>query len=405
MQHIRRFASFLAIFLAFTFADLGIGSPTAFGGNEVPVVAALCNALEAQLGVRPVYRRVKKAKDGTITIRGLTTEVKEADAAKRRIKGTLSIEHVSLAGINKDAEGLFTVAEAKLVNLIFITDEDGEFSSALRLPEVTITQLILRPDPAQLVGGAAILPFGLKAQSLVAANGVLSSGGISLEIGSLQATWQGDPDTGVGRTDLKIEDIHYPVSLISRSDPSGVVLSLIGGGDLILDLWGTANATVAGGSFEAAISARSLGRLKLTGNFAGPSLGALASAPSTSQSDVTVAAPPVSGFMLSQLSLRYEDQSLTGKLLAMLAKERGIERDKLISDATAAVEATLIGINNQTFIDQLKTAVQFYLSEPRSFTLTLQEPQPMPAGAFVESIAAGPSGFFSQFPASVTVND
>jgi hypothetical protein len=405
MHHLRRFASFLVIFFAFTFADLSIGNPTALGGNEVPVVAALCDALEAQLGVRPVYRRVKKAKDGTITIRGLTTEVKEAAAAKRRIKGTLSIERVSLAGINKDADGLLDVAEAKLVNLIFITDEEGEASSALRLPEVTITHLVLKPAPGQLVGGAAILPFGLKAQSFIAANGVLSSGGISLEIGSLQASWQGDPETGVGRTDLRIEDVHYPVTLISRSDPSGVVLSLIGGGDLIFDLWGTANATNAGGSFEAAISARSLGRLKLAGSFAGPSLGALASAPSASQSDATIAAPTASGFMLSRLSLRYEDQSLTGKLLAMLAKERGVERDKLISDAATAVEAALTGIDNQTFIDQLKTAIQFYLSEPRSFTLTSQEPQPVPAGAFVESIAEGPSGFFSQFPASVTVND
>src|SRR5262245_50577662 len=109
-------------------------APAAAAGKEVPVVAALCDALEAQLGVRPIYRRVKKAKDGTITIRGLTTEVQQSQKVEKKIKGTLSIEGVTLTGISEDASGQFDVAEVMLSNLIFISDEDAEFSSALRLP-------------------------------------------------------------------------------------------------------------------------------------------------------------------------------------------------------------------------------------------------------------------------------
>jgi hypothetical protein len=404
MHQPRRFTSFLVIFIAFYFASLGGGPPEARAGKEVPVVAALCDALEAQLGVRPAYRRVKKAKDGTITIRGLTTEVKPPQAAERKIKATLSVENVALSGISQTPDGLFDVTEVKLTNLIFISDDDAEASSALRLPEMVITHLYLKPSSGQ-PAAATILPLGAQAQNMVAKNGVFSSGGTSLEVGSIQASWQGDADTGVGRTDFRIDDIHYPASAIRRSDPTGVVLALIGGGDLVFDLWGSAAKTAEGGMFDAALSARSLGKFKFAGHFAGRPLGVLASAPSTSQSDAAMPSPPLSPMMISRFSIRFEDQSLTGKLLTLLATEQAVSMEKLIAEATAAVELAFADLHNQTFVEQLKIAIQSYLTAPKSFTVTSGLAQPTPIGRLVEGIAAGPAGFLSQFPVSVTAND
>src|SRR5688572_15169766 len=128
MHQPRRFTGLLVILIAFYFASLGGGPPEARAGKEVPVVAALCDTLAAQLGVRPAYRRVKKAKDGTITIRGLTTEVKAAQAGERKIKATLSVENVTLSGISQKPDGLFDVTEVKLTNLIFISDDDAQAS-------------------------------------------------------------------------------------------------------------------------------------------------------------------------------------------------------------------------------------------------------------------------------------
>jgi hypothetical protein len=403
-QHPRS-TSFLVILIAFVCATLTGDPPDARAGKEVPVVAALCDALEAQLGVRPVYRKVKKAKDGTITIRGLTTEVKKDKATDRKIKATLSVEHIILSGISKDSDGLFDVRNVKLTNLIFISDEDAEAGSALRLPEVSITHLYLKAANGEPSAGGTILPFGVQAQNMVAKNGVFSSGGTSLHVGSIQASWQGDANSGTGQTDLRINDIHYPVSAIRRSDPSGVVLALIGGGDLILDLWGSAVTGVDGGTFEAALSARALGKLKVAGSFAGPSLGVLASAPSASQSDAALPATAVGPIMISRFAIRFEDQSLTGKLVAMLAAEQGVGPEKLIAKAAAAVELGLEDVNNETFIAQLKNAVHSYLTKPKSFTVKSELAQPMPIGLFVESAAEDPSVFLSQVPVSVTAND
>jgi hypothetical protein len=408
MLRLPRFASLLVILAAFQFAGLEMSGPAAAAGKEVPVVAALCDALEAQLGVRPAYRRVKKAKDGTITILGLTTETKNSKELSARFDGTLSVERITLSGIAKEPEGLFDISEAKLANLIFMSSDEAEISSALRLPEVTITHLYLRPSDGRPDPVGTILPLGVKAQLMVARNGVLASGGISLEIGSIEASWQGDADTGAGRTDIKVEDIHYPKAAIRRSDPSGVVLSLIGGGDLIFDVKGAAAATAAGGTFETAVSARTLGTFKVAGDFAGRSLSVLASAPSVSQNDAAMpagAVGPTGPMMISRFAIRYEDQSLTGKLLSMLSSDAGMNREKLVAEAGAAAQLAVADIENQSFIEQLRVAVQTYLSEPESFTVTSQLTQPVSFGQLLEGAAGGPAEFFAQFPVTVTAND
>src|SRR5215211_7944875 len=126
------------------------------GGKEVPVVAALCDALGSQVGVRPAYRRVKKAKDGTVTILGLTTEGQETAEAPGL---TLSIERIALTGITVEPDGDFDVAEAKLTNVIVFTDEESDTPGALRLPEVTVSHLLLKPSSDAAPSPGAIIPL------------------------------------------------------------------------------------------------------------------------------------------------------------------------------------------------------------------------------------------------------
>lgn len=395
---IRFLAATLSLYIVLTVATPGVSA------KEVPVVAALCDAIEGQMGVRPAYRRVKKAKDGTITIRGLTTEVEESKAAGRKLEGTLTVEKITLSGISQNAGGLFEVTEATFSNVIFMADGEEETSSALRLPEVKLARLLLGPGSTPADTSAWILPVPVQAESFTTSKGMLSSGGVSLEIGSISASFTRDPESGVGRTDLRVEDMHYPASAIRRSDPTGVVLSLFGGGDLIFDLAGTAMLGPEGGVFETSLTVRSLGVLQMTGTLAGRSPSVLASAAAALQSDVDIPAPVTSPLMLSSISVRYEDLSLTGKLLALLAKDLGVSREALISNATAAVEASL-GTAQESLPAQITEAVAAYLADPKSFTISTQPEQPVPIKAFIDNAAAGPAALLSRYPASITVND
>ena len=403
MLHPRQIIVVTALFLA---PASFVGQPDAAvaGGKEVPVVAALCDALGSQIGVRPAYRRVKKAKDGTITILGLTTESQE-ETAESAAGITLSVERIALTGITVEPDGDFDVAEAKLTNVIVFTDEDSETPGAVRLPEVTVAHLLLKPSGSAAPSPGAIIPLAPLAGTISAENGVVSTAGLSLQVGSIHASWQGDPDTGLGRIDFRLEDIHYPASAIRRSDPSGVVLSLIGGGDLIFDLWGMGVMAAEGGTFDSALSARSLGKLRLSGRFAGRSTGLVASAPAYSQSDAMIPSPQLSPMTVSRLSLRFEDQSITGKILAMLAAERSVGTEVVIEEAAAAVEQALASVQNARLVEQIKTALKSYLADPKSFTLTAEPAPPAPVGSVIERIIADPASLLAEFPVSVSAND
>jgi hypothetical protein len=373
-------------------------------GKEVPVVAALCDALGSQVGVRPAYRRVKKAKDGTVTILGLTTEG-QGDKADITPGLTLSVERIALTGITVEADGDFDVAEAKLTNVIVITDEESETPGALRLPEVTVSHLLLKPSGDAAPPPGAIIPLAPFAGTITAENGVVSAGGFSLQVGSIHASWQGDPDTGLGRTDFRLENIRYPASAIRRSDPSGVVLALIGGGDLIFDLWGMGVMTAEGGTFDSALSARSLGKLRLSGRFAGRATGLVASAPTYSQNDAMVPSPKLSPMTVSRLSVRFEDQSITGKMLAMLAAERSVGTEVIIEEAVSAVQQALADVQNARLVEQIKAALKSYLAAPKSVTLTAEPAPPAPVNSVIERAIADPASLLGQYPVSVSAND
>jgi hypothetical protein len=400
MLHPRQIIIVAALLLA-PASIIGPFNEAMAGGKEVPVVAALCDALGSQVGVRPAYRRVKKAKDGTVTILGLTTEG-QGETADIAPGITLSVERIALTGITVEPDGDFDVAEAKLTNVIVFTDEESDTPGALRLPEVTVSHLLLKPSVDAAPSPAAIIPL---AGTITAENGVVSAGGLSLQVGSIHASWQGDPDTGLGRTDFRLEDIRYPASAIRRSDPSGVVLALIGGGDLVFDLWGMGVMTADGGTFDSALSARLLGKLRLSGRFAGRSTGLIASAPAYSQSDAMIPSPQLSAIAVSRLSVRFEDQSITGKILAMLAAERSVGAEVIIGEAVAAVQQALANVQNARLVEQIKTALRSYLAAPKSVTLTAEPAPPAPVDSVIQRAIAEPASLLDQFPISVSAND
>jgi hypothetical protein len=299
---------------------------------------------------------------------------------------------------------LFEVAEAIFSNVIFMSDGEEETISALRLPEVKIAGLLLGPGSTPAATSAWVLPVPVQAESFTTSRGVLSSGGVSLEIGSISASFTRDAESGIGRTDLQVKNVHYPASAIRRSDPTGVVLSLFGGSDLIFELAGTAMLGPEGGVFEMALSVHSLGVLQMTGTLAGRSPSVLASAAAASQSDADIPAPATSPLMLSSITVRYEDLSFTGKLLALLAKDLGVSREEVVRNAAAAVGASL-GTAEESVLAQVTDAVAAYLAEPRSFTIMAQPEQPVPIEAFIDNASAGPAALLSRYPASISVND
>lgn len=378
--------------------------PADAGKKEPSAVTALLDAVSEEFGVRPTYRRARTADDGTITIRSLTTEPKDADPNAPQAGTTISVESLSLSGIKVLPNGLLDIATVRATNLILLSSE-GETGSALRLPEATLTDVVLRPATP---GSPSATPDAVDRASVgsfLALGAVLSSGGTSLPIGEVRLLARSNPATGSSHYALSLNDIHYPASAIGRSDPSGAVLALLGG-DLVVDVALTGDTYAGGtdrqGAFNARLGIRSFGSFRLTGRYDAPHSDDVSTIGEGMR--LSALAPFMQPIVLTDLMLRFEDQSGTRRLLAMLASDQKIEPTTLIANATDALQIGLADVGDKSVIDHVIAAVRTFLTEPKSLTIRSSPGQPVPMQVLLGS-GSDPAQLVSKLPMSVTAND
>ena len=373
------------------------GPPPASAAKKEPaVVTALLDALGVQLGTRPSYRKYRTAEDGAITLRSLTTEPKDATSPPPGM--TVSVENLTISGIASPADGQFEIGEIVLSNLIVLSNPDGESGTAIRLPEARLTGVVLRAK-----GPDGIAP-SLLARRFTASGSVLSSGGVSLPIGEVRLTHEWDAAAGKFTYDFAIDDIHYPASAIGRSDPSGTVLSLLGG-DLVFDLGFKGDVVGRDGTFSAVLGIESFGTFRLNGSFDGSQASALGDFMEAPRSQLFALAPLLSPLMLTDLVLRFEDQSGTRRLLAMLASDQQIEPTSLVADATAALALVLSDMGNPDLIEPMVAAAKTFLTDPKSLTIRSAPGKPVPIKVLFGTATSNPAALVTELPVSVTAND
>ncbi|HKQ96068.1 MAG TPA: hypothetical protein VJS40_10710 [Aestuariivirgaceae bacterium] len=358
-------------------------------------MTALLDALGAEFAARPTYRKYRTGDDGAITVRSLTTEPKEGTAAPLGM--IVSAEYLTLSGIVPAPDGRFEIRDIAITNLIVLSSPDGESGTALRLPEVRLTGVTLRAP-----GTAGAAP-SLLARSISAPGAVLSSGGVSLPIGPIRFVHEWDAAAGKGSYDFTVDDIHYPASVIGRSDPSGAVLSLLGG-DMVFDLRLKGDLAGEAGTFDAMLGIESFGTFRLNGSFAGSEAGTLGDFMDMPRKRPLALAPLLSPLVLTDLVLRFEDQSGTRRLLAMIASDLQTEPTSLVAEATAALALGLSDVGNPALVEPMVTAAKTFLTDPKSFTIRSAPGKPVPMQTLF-STATNPAAWVTQLPVSVTAND
>ena len=370
-------------------------APASAAKKEPAVVTALLDALGVQLGTRPSYRKYRTAEDGAVTLRSVTTEPKDVNAPPPAM--TISAEYLTISGIASPADGQFEIGEVVLSNLIVLSNPDGESGTAIRLPEARLTDVTVR---AKGLDGTAP---SLLARHFTASGSVLSSGGVSLPIGEVRLTHDWDAASGKFTYDFSIGDIHYPASAIGRSDPSGTVLSLLGG-DLVFDLAFKGEVVGQAGAFSAVLGIESFGTFRLNGSFDGSQASALGDFMEAPRPQLFALAPLLSPLTLTDLVLRFEDQSGTRRLLAMLASDQQTEPTSLVADATAALALVLSDMGKPELIEPMVAAAKTFLTDPKSLTIRSAPGKAVPVKALFGT-AANPAALVTELPVSVTAND
>jgi hypothetical protein len=384
-------------------------TPLVQAAKEPPVVKAVLDKLAIQFGSRPTYKRIKKAKDGTITVRALTTETQASDAPAPRPKTVLSVGEMQLRGIETRPDGVFDISEVKLSSVILISDDGTDVTGAFRVPAVSYEHYYVAPLPAIPEAGDRLLALSNLAGKTEISGGVLSFGGMSLQIGSWQSTWTGEPLSGAGTYAVRIEDIHLPATVVSRIDPDGNLAELVGGGDLVFDVnasgVGKIINNLQGGSIEGSVKLESLGTLRFSAGFDGVTEALRSELKSPALPKWATLEPLLGPVTINGLSVRFEDHSLTRKVINLFTTQRGLDEPSLIANAVSAVQFGESDLRMQIFNDQLNAAVRAFLGSPKSLSIRTQPAQPIELGKLLANLGNDPGSVVPMLNPTIWANN
>ena len=94
------------------------------------------------------------------------------------------------------------------------------------------------------------------------------------------------------------------------------------------------------------------------------------------QPDFNALMPQIQAISMADASLRFEDQSITKKVLPMIAAMQGMDEKTMIASVGPMMQMGLMQLQNQAFADQALAAVNAFLADPKSLTITAKPAEP-----------------------------
>ncbi len=108
---------------------------------------------------------------------------------------------------------------------------------------------------------------------------------------------------------------------------------------------------------------------------------------------------------VKNLAIRFDDASLTNKLLTYYAKKQGSDAKALGSQMKLMVPLMATQLNNPEFAAQLKTASDKYFSDPKSLTISASPDQPVTFASIVATASLDPTKIIQLLKVGVDANN
>ena len=231
---------------------------------------------------------------------------------------------------------------------------------------------------------------------------LLEGEGVVLE--GLSGVWDGDPIGGSGTSQFRARRIHIPGRML---EGDGGLLAMAGYGELEMALEGKTITTYSddtvGFDLELRLDGRDMGSLIVELGANGIPLALFEGIDAADPAE-----EPLLGFAdgvaLTRARIRFEDDSLTGRLLSLMAEAEGTDVATFIADGTEAIDMMLAGFLEPEFARQVSTALTTYLNDPQSITFELAPARPV---HFAEVMAGlqSPLGLIGLLQATITANN
>ena len=372
-----------------------------------PVVTALFKNWEA-IKVTPTYDKLETDSSGNVTITKLSATVPAKDAGPE-VKYT--VDEITLNDVGDGGNGIIEVGSIKATNSKAEISGGGR-NFVVEMPEASAEGVHLRlaadnPTPQQ----AFLSTYGMADKASSGAIKITAMGQTITSDG-YDMTWDGDAATGNGKVDFKLKNIAVPEAAIAALDTSGQMKQL-GYGDLSFDVAGAAEIKVTDDKFgftsSISYSGKDIGAFKLALDANDVPLAAVAELKKAQTEqrppDMTALMPQLMNVSFGSFQVRFEDSSITKKILPVIAKMQGMDEATVVSTAGAMVQLGLMHLKSQAFTDQVMGAVNAFLKDPKSITVSMKPAQPVAVQTLMMISPADPAAAISTLGVSVTAND
>ena len=239
------------------------------------------------------------------------------------------------------------------------------------------------------------------AENMTADDLTLSMAGFDFHANHYEATWDGDPRTGSGRSLVKLSNLAAPPELLAKAPPDSplkrlgydsIAFDISANCDLMMD------AVVIDIAMDLAITGHDIDTLSIA------ALAELEGADNAGEEpDFSAMMPQLQKAAFVGAQLCFEDGSITKKLLA--AAEQGLKEEQLIAMAGPMVQMGLMELKAPDFSRQAAAAVDAFLKKPKSITLALKPASPVTWPDLMAMNPDAPGDFYKRFGAAVLAND
>lgn len=193
-----------------------------------------------------------------------------------------------------------------------------------------------------------------------------------------------------------VEDLTIPPEYFAAS---AMQPSTIGYDKLVFDMtWdgsrdpGANTVTIR----DLTLSMQDGGRLSLTGK--------VGKVPEPRQMNDADASAKATEMEVHTLTVRYDDQSLAGRVLDLMAKQQGVERAAYVQQISGALPFLLAALNNPGFQNEVAGALGTFLQDPKSISVTIAPEAPISAAEIAGLAQTAPQSLPERLKASVKAN-
>jgi len=163
------------------------------------------------------------------------------------------------------------------------------------------------------------------------------------------------------------------------------------------------------------LEAKELGKINITGSLGGYDLAFLEAVQKTQENmskadaDKDAAGLAILGLAeqlnLKNLSIRFDNDTLTQKVLDYYAKQQGADGKQLGEQMKMMVPLMATQLKNPEFAQQLKGAADKYFTDPKSLTISASPDQPVTFASIVATASLDPTKIIQLLKISVDANN